>query len=122
MSQVFSTYTHNTNKTTITPNVDMVFVNNSTDARSIGKKEEMSEEDFKKWLKRFDSNRDGRITVEELRNAIKASGGWFFCTQKAKHGMKKADENFNGVIDDTEIGNLVEFAQKHMGVRIIRTH
>ncbi|KAH6759536.1 hypothetical protein C2S52_022944 [Perilla frutescens var. hirtella] len=79
---------------------------------------QISIEEFKKWLKKFDADRDGRISVEELRTAIRASGGWWFCTRKAKRGVKMADKNLNGVVDDYEINNLVEFAHKYLGLRV----
>ncbi|KAI3465363.1 hypothetical protein Pfo_022026 [Paulownia fortunei] len=82
---------------------------------------EMSVEEFKKWLMKFDANGDGRISVKELREAIRANGGWF-SKWKAKRGMKIADKNLNGVIDDYEISNLVEFAQKYLGRKIISTY
>ncbi|KAK4429004.1 hypothetical protein Salat_1200400 [Sesamum alatum] len=81
-------------------------------------KVEVSEQEFKKWLKKFDVDGDGRISAEELREAIRAKGGWF-SKWKAKRGVKTADKDRNGVIDDDEIGNLVEFAKKHLGLRVI---
>ncbi|KAL0360823.1 UNVERIFIED_CONTAM: hypothetical protein Sradi_3766800 [Sesamum radiatum] len=78
---------------------------------------EMSEQEFKKWLKKFDADGDGWISVEELREAVRAKGGWF-SKWKAKRGLKTADKNHNGVIDDDEIGNFVEFAKKHLGLRV----
>lgn len=87
--------------------------------RSVNQGNEISLEEFKKWLKRFDKDGDNRISVEELRTAIKASGGWWFCTRKAKRGVKMADKVYvNGVIDDCEISYLVEFAKKYLGIRI----
>lgn len=41
---------------------------------------------------------------------------------KAKRGVKTADKNLNGGIDDHEIGNLVDFAEKHLGLRVILTY
>ncbi|EYU25416.1 hypothetical protein ABFS82_03G044600 [Erythranthe guttata] len=82
---------------------------------------EISVEEFKLWLKKFDTDKDGRISVEELRRAVRANGGWF-SKSKAKRGVKLADKNFNGTIDDHEISNLMEFAEKHLGLRIIPTH
>ncbi|KAL3840392.1 hypothetical protein ACJIZ3_024983 [Penstemon smallii] len=76
-------------------------------------KVEMSIEEFKKWISKFDSDKDGKITMEELREAIRANGGWF-STMKARRGIKLADKNSNEAIDDNEIGNLMEFAKKHL--------
>lgn len=83
-----------------------------------GGNHEITVEEFKKWLKQFDTDGDNKISAEELRRAIKASGGWWFCGRKANRGVKMADKNLNGCIDDAEIENLVEFAQKYLGVRV----
>lgn len=79
--------------------------------------EEISMEDFKRWLKSFDANKDGRISKAELREAIRSRGGWF-TTWKSGRGLRQADTNRNGYIDDGEIENLIIFAQKNMGMKI----
>ncbi|KAI3460237.1 hypothetical protein Pfo_016900 [Paulownia fortunei] len=81
-------------------------------------KQEISLDEFVKWLEKFDANRDGQIAVEELQAAIQANRGWF-SKWKAKRGVKLADENSNGFIDKNEIRNLVVFAEKHLGVVIV---
>ncbi|KAK9270052.1 hypothetical protein L1049_025625 [Liquidambar formosana] len=81
-------------------------------------KREMSMEEFKGWLKKFDADKDGKISKDELREAIRATGGWF-SKWKSRRGVRTADANHNGFIDDNEINNLEEFAQKQLGVRII---
>ncbi|KAL1546975.1 hypothetical protein AAHA92_23502 [Salvia divinorum] len=73
--------------------------------------------EFKKWLMKFDADLDGRISVEELREAIRASGAWF-STAKAKRMMKSADKNSNGFIDENEISMLVAFALQQMGLKV----
>ncbi|KAL2538003.1 calcium-binding protein CML39-like [Forsythia ovata] len=77
-------------------------------------KGEMSFVEFKNWLMEFDRDKDGRISQDELREAVRAKGRWF-STRKSKHGVKMADTNFNGVIDDDEIRSLVDFARKQLG-------
>lgn len=79
---------------------------------------EMSMQEFKKWLKRFDADKDGRISREELREAIRATGGRF-TRWKSKLGVRSADGNGDGFIDGHEIDNLVEFAMKHLGLKIV---
>ncbi|KAL0351991.1 UNVERIFIED_CONTAM: hypothetical protein Scaly_1587800 [Sesamum calycinum] len=81
-------------------------------------KVELSMEEFKKWLMQFDRDRDGRINMEELRQAIYDTGGWL-CRWKARRAMKNADTNSNRVIDDNEISKLVPFAQKQFGLKVI---
>ncbi|KAH7848791.1 hypothetical protein Vadar_007992 [Vaccinium darrowii] len=81
-------------------------------------KPEMTIDEFKKWLKKFDINRDGRISEEDLQEAIRASGGWF-TGRKSKAGVRSADANGNGFIEESEINNLVEFAKKHLGIKIV---
>ncbi|CAI9115745.1 OLC1v1016735C1 [Oldenlandia corymbosa var. corymbosa] len=75
----------------------------------------MTVHEFKKM---FDADRDGRISEEELRRAVRGMGGWF-PKMKAKKGLKSADKNGDGYIDDDEIVNLKDFALKHFGIRII---
>ncbi|KDP38364.1 hypothetical protein JCGZ_04289 [Jatropha curcas] len=79
----------------------------------------MTKEEFKKWLKRFDTNRDGRISTVELLSAVRSFGGWFGGVQ-AWWRVRGADANSDGYIDDDELDNLIDFAQKHLGVRVSR--
>ncbi|EEF52425.1 conserved hypothetical protein [Ricinus communis] len=82
------------------------------------RKPEMTVEELKRWLRSFDTDRDGRISKEELAEAIRENGGWF-ARWKGKRGVKSADSNGNGFVDANEISNLVEFAKKHLGVKIV---
>jgi Ca2+-binding EF-hand superfamily protein len=77
----------------------------------------MSIEEFKRWLRKFDADKDGKISRKELEDAI--AGGWF-TRWKGKPGIRSADSNGNGFIDESEIDNLVEFAQKYLGVKILQ--
>ncbi|KAJ6400076.1 hypothetical protein OIU84_015684 [Salix udensis] len=81
-------------------------------------KVEMTMEEFKKWvLRNLDADQDGKITKDELAEAVGRRGEWF-AGLKAWKGMRSADSNRNGVVDDIEITNLAEFAQKHLGIMI----
>ncbi|KAK0576990.1 hypothetical protein LWI29_026315 [Acer saccharum] len=80
-------------------------------------KREMTMDEFMRWMKRFDADKDGRISRQELAEAVRVSGGWF-ARLKARRGVRSVDRNGNGYIDDSEIKSLVEFAEKHLGVRI----
>ncbi|KAL9385915.1 hypothetical protein Peur_022925 [Populus x canadensis] len=73
---------------------------------------------FKAWMKTIDDDKDGKISKDELSDAVRGNGGWF-AGWKAKRGVGSADSNGNGFVDESEIGNLVEFAQKHLGIKII---
>ncbi|PRQ32628.1 putative EF-hand domain pair protein [Rosa chinensis] len=79
----------------------------------------MTTEELKKWLKKFDTDKDGRISKEELRQAIRATGERF-ATFKSRRALQSADVNQDGYIGEEELDNLVEFAQKHLGVKIIQ--
>ncbi|KAK9284979.1 hypothetical protein L1049_024161 [Liquidambar formosana] len=81
-------------------------------------KHQMTVDEFKQWLKTFDKNEDGRISKKELQEAIRTSGGWFSAWKSAR-GVTEADVDQSGFIDDGEIGNLLEFAEKCMGVKIV---
>lgn len=78
---------------------------------------EMNLDEFKKWLKKFDANKDGKISREEFREAVRSTGSRF-SRLKGWWGMKSADTNMSGFIDENEFNNLVEFAQKHLRVKI----
>ncbi|XP_048130562.1 calmodulin-like protein 5 [Rhodamnia argentea] len=77
----------------------------------------MTKEEFKKWLATFDTNKDGRISKEELRHAIRATGAWFPWL-KANKAVHAADTNGDGFIDENEMNNLVDYAEKHLNVKI----
>ncbi|CAA2953860.1 polcalcin Phl p 7-like [Olea europaea subsp. europaea] len=85
---------------------------------STNDKIEVTFEEFKKWLKKFDKNKDGRISQDELWQAIRANGvrfSWW----KGRRAVKAIDTNSNGVVDENEFGNLVEFAEKRLGLQIV---
>ncbi|KAI3938122.1 hypothetical protein MKW98_018678 [Papaver atlanticum] len=84
-----------------------------------GKQREMTIDEFKLWIMEFDSNRDGRISKDELRKAIRSVGGWFSAWKNTKKGRNYADANGDGYIDDEEIYNLLDFAEQCMGFKII---
>lgn len=76
---------------------------------------DMTLEEFKEWLKQLDTNKDGQLSREELRQALRKRGvGWI----AAFRGTRKADKNRNGVIDETEVENLIAFAKTHLGIRV----
>lgn len=93
----------------------------SIEYRSISNdgKREMTLAEFKRWLKKFDANKDGKISKEDLREAIRSTNEGWFCRIKSHRGIKSADANGDGCIDDDEIVNLAEFALKHLGIRIV---
>ncbi|PIA56437.1 hypothetical protein AQUCO_00700634v1 [Aquilegia coerulea] len=78
---------------------------------------EMTIEEFKAWLKQFDADGDGRISKNELRTAMR-SLGIYFTTWKSRRGIRFADSNGDGFIDDNEIDGLIEFAQNKLGIMI----
>ncbi|KAJ8762237.1 hypothetical protein K2173_007393 [Erythroxylum novogranatense] len=85
------------------------------------KNREMTKEQFKEWLlQAHDLNKDGKINKQELAEAIREAGGWF-AGWKAKRGVQHADKNHDGNIDDSELNELVSFAEKHLNIRIVKT-
>lgn len=80
---------------------------------------EMTVEEFKEWLRKFDTNGDGCISRDELSKAIESVGKWF-SRWRSSQWIRKADVNRNGVIDDDEIENLIVFAEKTLGMKIAR--
>ena len=80
----------------------------------------MTLEQFKRWLKTsFDTNGDGRINKAELRRGVRHNGG-LIASWRSGRAFKSADTNHDGFIDENEFKNLVQFADKHFNVRIIR--
>lgn len=77
----------------------------------------MTREEFKKWLTRFDTDRDGKISRVELMSAVRPFGGWFGGV-RAWWSLRSADSDGNGFIDDHEIDNLIHFAQINFGIRV----
>ncbi|KAK1263584.1 hypothetical protein QJS04_geneDACA021736 [Acorus gramineus] len=80
-------------------------------------KREITVEEFKAWLKQFDSDRDGRISKEELQQALRSLHAWS-TWWKTREGMKVADVNRNGQIEKEEIEKLVNYANKHLHMKI----
>ncbi|XP_062188269.1 uncharacterized protein LOC133891560 [Phragmites australis] len=74
-------------------------------------------EEFKQWLKQFDTDGDGRISRRELREAIRRRGAWF-STVKAWCAVRHADRDRSGYVDDWEMENLIDFAEKELGFQI----
>ena len=73
---------------------------------------------FSEWLAGFDRDKDGRISRDELREAVRANKRWF-STWKSNRAVKNADLNRDGFIDQSEFTHLVEFSQKQLGIRIV---
>ncbi|KAF8030528.1 hypothetical protein BT93_E2842 [Corymbia citriodora subsp. variegata] len=78
----------------------------------------MNLEEFKKLLKKFDANKDNKISKEELQELLR-SHGKHFSGWKSKRALGHADANGDGYIDENEMINLVEFAKKQLGVTVV---
>ncbi|KAG5542163.1 hypothetical protein RHGRI_021879 [Rhododendron griersonianum] len=66
---------------------------------------------FKEWVKQFDRDADGRISRDELQEAIRSTRAWF-SDWKAGRGIKAADGNGDGFIDDSEMTALWSTQEK----------
>ncbi|PIA56439.1 hypothetical protein AQUCO_00700636v1 [Aquilegia coerulea] len=81
-------------------------------------KKEMTVEEFKNWLNQFDADKDGRISKEELHEAVRSLGVWF-TSWKTRRGLLAADDNKNGYVDEHEVDHLFAYAQKKLNVKIV---
>ncbi|XP_020582907.1 polcalcin Phl p 7-like [Phalaenopsis equestris] len=80
---------------------------------------DMTVDEFRQWIRRFDVNGDGRISRDELRHAIRNIGvrfsGW-----RSNRWIRQADSNGDGFIDvDDEIDNLIGYAKAKLGLNIV---
>ncbi|KAF9668579.1 hypothetical protein SADUNF_Sadunf14G0018400 [Salix dunnii] len=87
-----------------------------TSCISVDGKRVMSIEEFWRWIRTFDADKDGKISRIELEDAM--SGGWF-TRWKGKRRIRSADSDGNGFIEESDINNLVEIAQKYLGVTML---
>lgn len=78
---------------------------------------EMSLNEFKTWIMRFDADHDRTITKDELKHALHSIRSWF-TWWKAREGMKEADVDGDGHIDEKEIEKLAAYAQHHLNMKI----
>ncbi|KAG6534149.1 uncharacterized protein LOC122012210 [Zingiber officinale] len=90
---------------------------------------EMSAGEFRAWLRQFDSDHDGRLTLDDLHRALRSLHAWF-AWWKARRAMKQADVNRNGLIDmmkrsnsngdddDEEMNRLISYANQHLHMKI----
>ncbi|PHU18879.1 hypothetical protein BC332_10030 [Capsicum chinense] len=76
----------------------------------------LSDEQVKGMLMKYDKNRDGRISKQQVRLAFKEMG-LHFCRWKAGKAVRFADENGDGYINEDEMSQLVHYASK-WGIRI----
>ncbi|XP_039114911.1 uncharacterized protein LOC120250184 [Dioscorea cayenensis subsp. rotundata] len=80
----------------------------------------MTVEDFRQWLtKVVDRNHDGRISISELRHALKGMG-YNMAAWKGFWGVVSNDLNHNGYIDtEVEILALASYAARVWGITIV---
>ncbi|KAI9164920.1 hypothetical protein LWI28_004493 [Acer negundo] len=80
--------------------------------------QEMTVDEFKAWLRRYDSNSDGQISQDELKEALHGLRSWF-PWWKARQGMKEADSNHDGLINSPkEMEKLIHFVQQRLHLKI----
>ena len=68
------------------------------------------EEIFKRLLKKYDKNGDGKITKEDFKKAIE-EGRHADRAQHLLDAFDAADANKNGILDLNEVGNLIRASQ-----------
>ncbi|KAK4859416.1 hypothetical protein QYF36_005047 [Acer negundo] len=72
----------------------------------------LTEEKLKILFKRFDTDRDGRLSKQELKDAFNSLGSRF-STWRAWRLLCLADANGDGYISEHEFDGLVKYCVKH---------
>lgn len=71
----------------------------------------LNEAQLKSWFTLFDANKDGRLSKEELKNALEGLGSTF-PAWRAWRALRHADENGDGYISEEELDGLVKYIVK----------
>ncbi|KAK4722782.1 hypothetical protein R3W88_013015 [Solanum pinnatisectum] len=71
----------------------------------------LSEEQVKGMLKKYDKNKDGKLSKHELILAFKEMG-LHFCRWKAGKALRLADNNCDGYINEDEMSEFVHYASR----------
>ncbi|KAK3231404.1 hypothetical protein Dsin_003285 [Dipteronia sinensis] len=71
----------------------------------------LNEAQLKDKFKSFDTNKDGRLSKEELKNALESLGS-SFPAWRTWRALRHADENGDGYISEDELDGLVKYIVK----------
>ncbi|KAF9599938.1 hypothetical protein IFM89_001973 [Coptis chinensis] len=78
---------------------------------------QLSLEQFQQWIQGLDTDRDGRISKQELVEGLRGQGLWFK-HWRAQRALSHVDKNSNGFVDgDFEFCELLEYAKEHWGIK-----
>ncbi|PPR82101.1 hypothetical protein GOBAR_AA38620 [Gossypium barbadense] len=71
---------------------------------------EMTMDEFKRWLKKFDDDKDGRISRDELADAIRVSR-LEMTMDEFKRWLKKFDDDKDGRISRDELADAIRVSR-----------